>query len=812
MNRHQGHRLIQTVSSLRARNGGAGRCRLRGQAGVSLIEVLFGTMILGMLAAPLVGLTLLTFRTEVSVGNRNEAADAIGMLKSYLQRDVGSAAVIDTSPTDPEILKCLGGPADNNPTRLLTVQYPREVVDPTATPPLTRIVQVDYNLARAVDGSGNVIPGEFSIWRQACDGDDTSPHHRDLIGGASQVVRSVVDPNPFVEDTPGQDPVRCIGAAGTFSDNICPTVQMKITPLAEGAIEQTISATSRLVTSSGAGQPLDVGDIPLEIKATLTSGDPLTGQEPPGTQVAFSAQFTYTDPVTYAWSMPTGADPKTPGWTSASAGGTFQFDTAGRYPIFLYIYDTANPGHYGTASLSIVIGDKPPVVVVNCGAGTYTDPGAEPCNLMRGSRVLRALDSYDPEGDSVTISWESADLVGGGYDPTVHVRTTYANGASIPETSPDRLHCDPLQGDTGCGAVAQVLFNAPGSRSVRVTATDANGLSTSLLVPLFVVTQPPTVTLTAQTTPRVPQTGGNVTFKAVANLPSPYGPNDKYPWARQILWEIEDANGAIVTPAPTPNDLGEPPPYTSYAPQTLTQRTVTRTLSFSGPFPMKLKAFVASDGGETSVAEVFTIRANTDPNPSANFSFTSTDASGGYFTSWNVAFTSTSTDDVMPIPTQQWSFAGPFTSSFPTGNGNTFNANGIKPGNHPVKLFVRDATNRTDEITKTVPLPGTPPKPTGQSRTTISPTEGSYTWDGVPGADGYEFEIKYRNDQHVYVNAESKFVPQPASAAGTTITATVQNTENNCSVANACYSWRMRSYFVIDGVTYASPWTSTGWW
>lgn len=783
--------------------------RLRGQSGITLIEVLFGTMILGMLATPLVGLTLLTFGTEVGVGDRNEAADAIGMLRSYLQRDVGQAEFIDTSPDpdgptpfDPPILKCDGGPADNNATRLLTVQHPLEIVDAAAIPPVTRRVQVDYNFSRAVDNSGNTIPGEYSIWRQACNAVD-----RALIGGASQVIRSVDVPS-YTENA-ASDPVRCVGGSATFVENVCPTVQMKVTPLAEGAIEQTASATSRLTESSGSGTPLDVGDIQLQIIATRTDGNPLTGEEPPGSEAVLSAQFTYPDPVTYVWENIDGAIPTSPGWTSASTGGQFKFNDAGAYRFRLTIYDTANPGHFGSASLRIVIGAEPPVLVVGCGDDLFTYPATKPCELMRGSRGLSTADSKDQFGDPVATSWESVDPNHAGdvptvHDPTVHVRQNYPNNQSIPWTSPDRLTCDASQ----CATSAQVLFNEPGSRLVKVTATDSNGLKSSLLLPVNVRTQPPTLTLTAQTTPRVPASGGSVTFKAVANLPARYNP-DWYPWAKQILWEIEDANGAIVTPAP--DDLGSPLPfpadYASQA-QTLSQRTVTRTFNFSGPFPMKLRAYAASDGGEISVAEVFTIRANTDPNPSANFSFVPT-ASGSNF---NIAFTSSSTDDVMPIPIQQWSFAGPFTPSWPTGNGNNFNVTGITPGNHPVKLFVQDAGGRTDEIIRTVPLPGTPAKPTGVSRTTISPTEGSYTWDGVPGADGYEFEITYRNAQHVYVDPETKYVSQPTSAAGATITASLQNTENNCSVANACYKFRMRTYFVIDGVTYASGWTSSVYW
>lgn len=784
---------------------------LRGQSGVTIIEVLFGTMILGMLAAPLVGLTLLTFRTEVGVGNRNEAADAIGMLRSYLQRDVGQAQVIDTSPDpdgptpfDPAILKCDGGPADNNATRLLTVQYPLEVVDAAASPPVTRRVQVDYNFSRAVDTSGNIIPGEYSIWRQACNAVD-----RALIGGASQVVRSVEVPS-YTEGDAATDPVRCVGGPSTFVENICPTVQMKVAPLAEGAIEQTASAASRLVESSGSGQPLDVGDIPLKIIATTTAGDPLTGEELPGSEADLSAQFTYSNPVTYVWENIDGATPMSPGWTTASADGRFKFPHEGAYRFRLTVFDTANPGHFGSASLRIVIGAKPPVVVVACGAALYTYPATEPCQLMRGSRGLSTSDTKDQFGNPVATSWESVDPINGGYDPTVHVRATYPNNQPIPWTSGDRWHCDASQ----CANSAQVLFNEPGSRLVKVTATDSNNISSSLLLPINVVTQPPSVTLTAQTTPRVPQTGGSVTFQAVANLPPRYNP-DWYPWAKQVVWEVEDANGAIVSPAPAPNDLGSPQPYPAdYAAQaqTLSQRTVTKTINFSGPFPMKLRVYAASDGGETSVAEVFIIRANTDPNPSANFSFTKSDASGGSSSLWNIAFTSTSTDNVMPIPNQSWSFAGPFTPSWPTGNASTFNVTGIKPGNHPVKLFVQDAGGLTDSIIKTVPLPGTPPTPTGQSRTTISPTEGTYTWNGVPGADGYEFEFKYRNDQHQYVNAETVIVPQPASATGSTITATVENTENNCSVVGACYTWHMRSYFVIDGVTYRSFWTPTGYW
>ena len=151
--------------------------RRRGQAGLTLIEVLIVVALSGIIIGPVFGLLTLTMKVRKPVATMNNQASQLRLFRSYLARDWAEAKIVSTAPTWPYV-ECSGPGYGVGTIRLVLVSsdaLPRRVI---------------YKTRPNADGTVDIV-------RRECEHRQTLDYfgfggRTDAVGGSDRaVVRKV---------------------------------------------------------------------------------------------------------------------------------------------------------------------------------------------------------------------------------------------------------------------------------------------------------------------------------------------------------------------------------------------------------------------------------------------------------------------------------------------------------------------------------------------------------------------------------------------------------------------------------------------
>jgi hypothetical protein len=345
----------------------------------------------------------------------------------------------------------------------------------------------------------------------------------------------------------------------------------------------------------------------------------------------------------------------------------------------------------------------------------------------------------------------------------------------------------------GCVVLGAVLLvgscTTPPADPAPSTTTTIDESSSSTTTSTTTTEAPPAgPTVSINVTPteaRVASTGGSVTFSVTAEVDQVLDPGGA---VSSVQWAFSDGTT-----------------QTTEAPGNTALFTASLTKVFSPSFsiitrpPGWADVFAVSTAG--AVSETVRVPVLFNRIPTAAFDWTTSGANP-----WSVTFTNQSTDSDGTIVGISWNF-GVFAG---TGSASPITRT-LYGGNHPVTLTVTDSDGETATITRTVSLAGGLPSVEPWTRERLTGTSGRYTWVGVPGATGYEFDYEDKSSAFCgggWQKRSRSPVLQPGlTHVGSTITAIVSDTDTVCAERI-----RMRAYADVNGTRYYGPWTGYYEW
>ena len=335
----------------------------RGEGGLSLVEVLLATAITSIVMLPLIGWAAFALRQETKVKETDAAASGLGLVQSYLPRDVGSARTATATPAPGD--DCAGTPGDGR-----------------GGGGTLRLVTMPAVGARAVYVTAGDADGRTSLWRRQC----TSAGG--ALAGATRLITGV-----------GSVTVTCSDRNGR-TDDTC------------GQVLFSIGLT-------GSGGPFKVA------AARRIDGDLSTRFGPVGnlapSAVISTSQVTGYRPLTVAFDAGASIDPEgsalSDSWDFADGGHSTEvapshtYSELGSFTVTLTVTDLV--GATSTTYVVVTVENRLPSVVAGSDLSVVA-PGT-----VVGFTAIGTSDP-DPGGHIVSYSWNFGDGTAAvsGVDPT----------------------------------------------------------------------------------------------------------------------------------------------------------------------------------------------------------------------------------------------------------------------------------------------------------------------------------------------------------------------------------------------------------
>ncbi|UDY37957.1 PulJ/GspJ family protein [Dermatobacter hominis] len=322
------------------------RRRRKGQAGITLMEILIALAIASLLVVPLGAWTFGTLRAGFVTQDELGQANATGLLNTYFLRDVASARAFVTPAGG--VTNCAGA---------------------TSQRPLVRLIQ-SGDVTTSVVYAVGLGPDPVALLRNTC-----APNG-DLVDSVEVMTR-------VQGSGAGAD---CLTAAGTTIACDQPDAvraRMTVPKLHnDGTVVPLVVSGTRRTTGAGTGF---AQSNPPFAGFTLSPGD--RGY----TTTEFTATSTSTDPdgddLTLTWSFPADAD--VIGMSPDRKTVRFRLPNPGDVGL------TASDGSNATnGSKSIDIIKRPPIVSADTA-----------CTLVSGRTFALVGSASDPDGDAVTVAW-----------------------------------------------------------------------------------------------------------------------------------------------------------------------------------------------------------------------------------------------------------------------------------------------------------------------------------------------------------------------------------------------------------------------
>jgi prepilin-type N-terminal cleavage/methylation domain-containing protein len=325
------------------------RRRMRGQAGLTLMEILLALAIGAILMAPLGAWAYSTLRSGIVSRDELGRANATGLLNIYFLRDVASSRAFSTqNPLD-----CYGAPTDP-PTR-----------------PVLRVPQ-SGDLATTVVYAVGIGDDPVPLYRHVCASDGS-------FSGATKVMGKVVGDSVSAA---------CHDAAGAPVDCEQPDAvraSLRLRPWSDRGPkpELTVSGTRR-TTGSGSGF------------ATSNPPDPRLAITPSTrgySDTVFVVESRSVDPdpgttLSTSWTLPAGATVV----GGSLDGPTVSFTLASSGQIVMNVSDGSN---VVAGAVHVEIVNRPPVI-----------QSVEPCEPVGGRTFRLSATVADPDtDDAATATW-----------------------------------------------------------------------------------------------------------------------------------------------------------------------------------------------------------------------------------------------------------------------------------------------------------------------------------------------------------------------------------------------------------------------
>jgi hypothetical protein len=334
----------------------------RGQAGMTLVEILLAATIAGVVLVPVTAWLVMTVRTQEVANDQLDLSNATGLLRTVLIGDVASAALVSAGGSD-----CIGGQGSAGQVRLQIL-------------PAGGTRRVVYSEAPA---SGD--PSRRSLWRREC---NLTP---DTLLSASELVQDV---------RPASTTASCPDASGStpVGEDPCEQdpnrqVQLRTVPLqrdgADGPVIEIRALRRTSSASIGLGTPNNRSPV-ARIDAT-----PLATYV--GSPVVLSAQRS-VDPddgiEAYIWTLP--PDAQCTG-SASDPVRTCTFGVSGESSRTVQVTVKDRRGATNSAATTITILNRYPEAL----AAASLQPD--------GSFRLDGTASTDPEGGALAYRWDLGD-------------------------------------------------------------------------------------------------------------------------------------------------------------------------------------------------------------------------------------------------------------------------------------------------------------------------------------------------------------------------------------------------------------------
>ena len=296
--------------------------RRRRQSGMTLIETILAVSLSSIVMLPMLGWAIVAFREQPAAFDRNVRASDVGLLRSYLPRDVTPASGAAAGGTD-----CTGGTGAGTVVLVLEHGASERVVYTTAA------------------GS----EGGTSLWRRECSGTSAPSDSAEVVAGVA----------------PGGVHVTCGARPGLTGDS-CGVVTVRVTTT-QG--HQASVSAARRVNSSEVSASSPTVFIP-PVVALAATGPTIGGRD---LVVPFSSAGS-SDPggsaLSYHWDFGDGSSP------SSVANPTHTYTQLGTFNVVLTVTNEAGTPTY--TFIVVEIGNRTPVAVIATSSSTITRHSGHP--------------------------------------------------------------------------------------------------------------------------------------------------------------------------------------------------------------------------------------------------------------------------------------------------------------------------------------------------------------------------------------------------------------------------------------------------